>query len=55
MGCMDKESCPSLFVNDVIDWNVSDPKIKSIDEIRIIRDQIKDEVKNLLKSLENES
>ena len=55
MGCMDKESCPSLFVNDVIDWNVSDPKTKSIDEIRIIRDQIKDKVKNLLKSLENES
>ena len=55
MGCMDRESCPSLFVNDVIDWNVSDPKTKSIDEIRIIRDQIKYEVKNLLKSLENES
>ena len=55
MGCMDKESCPSLFVNDVIDWNVSDPKTKSIEEIRVIRDQIKIEVKNLLKSLQNES
>ena len=55
MGCVDKESCPSLFVNNVIDWNVSDPKAKSLEEIRIIRDQIKNEVKNLLKSLENES
>jgi hypothetical protein len=26
MGCMYKESCPSLFVKDVIDWNISDPK-----------------------------
>jgi protein-tyrosine-phosphatase len=22
MGCMDKDSCPSLFVKDVIDWNI---------------------------------
>ena len=44
MGCMDKESCPSLFVKDVLDWNISDPKEKSIDEIRKIRDQIKNEV-----------
>ena len=28
MGCMDKESCPSLFVKDVLDWNISDPKEK---------------------------
>jgi protein-tyrosine-phosphatase len=24
MGCMDRDSCPSLFVKDVIDWNISD-------------------------------
>ena len=52
MGCMDKESCPSLFVNDVLDWNVSDPKEKSLDEVRIIRDTIKSEVMNLIKTLE---
>lgn len=52
MGCMDKESCPSLFVKDVLDWNISDPKEKSIDDVRQIRDQIKSEVLNLIKSLE---
>ena len=51
MGCMDKESCPSLFVKDVLDWNISDPKEKSIDEIRKIRDQIKTEVMSLIDSL----
>ena len=51
MGCMNKESCPSLFVKDVIDWNISDPKEKSINEIRKIRDQIKTEVMSLIDSL----
>ena len=52
MGCMDKESCPSLFVKDVFDWNISDPKEKSLEEVRIIRDKIKFEVMNLIKTLE---
>ncbi len=52
MGCLDKESCPSLFVKDTLDWNISDPKEKSIDEVRKIRDKIKTEVMNLIKSLE---
>ena len=53
MGCMDKESCPSLFVKDVLDWNISDPKEKSLDEVREIRDKIKSEVMNLIKSFED--
>ena len=52
MGCMDRESCPSLFVNDVLDWNISDPKEKSLDEVRKIRDTIKTEVMNLINLLE---
>ena len=52
MGCMDKESCPALFVKDVLDWNISDPKEKSIDDVREIRDQILKEVLELVKSLE---
>ncbi|MFB5619755.1 MAG: low molecular weight phosphatase family protein [Nitrosopumilus sp.] len=55
MGCMDKESCPSLFVKDILDWNISDPKEKSIDEVREIRDKIKSEVLNLIKSLEEKA
>ncbi len=52
MGCMDSESCPSLFVKDVIDWNILDPKDKDIDQVREIRDQIKKEVLGLIKKLE---
>ena len=52
MGCMDKESCPSLFVKDILDWNIPDPKEKTIDEVREIRDKIKSKVLNLIKSLE---
>jgi len=55
MGCMDKESCPSLFVKDALDWNISDPKGKSIDEVREIRNNIKSEVINLIKSLEGKN
>ena len=54
MGCMDKESCPALFVKDVIDWNIQDPKEKTIEEVRKIRDQIKSDVLNLIKSIDNE-
>ena len=52
MGCMDRESCPALFVKDVIDWNISDPKEKELEQIREIRDQIKNEVLNLVKKLD---
>jgi arsenate reductase (thioredoxin) len=55
MGCMDKESCPALFVKDVLDWNVPDPKGKPIDEVRKIRDQIEIKVKELIKNLEEQS
>jgi len=54
MGCMDKKSCPSLFVKDVLDWNIVDPKGRSIEEIRKIRDKIKFEVLELIKKLEAE-
>ncbi len=55
MGCMDKKSCPSLFVKDVLEWDISDPKEKSIDEIRKIRDQIKNEVMDLIDSLKEDN
>ena len=54
MGCMDRDSCPSLFVKDVLDWNIVDPKGKSINEVRKIRDQIKFEVLALIKNLEKD-
>ena len=54
MGCMDKESCPALFVKDVIDWNIPDPKEKTIDQVREIRDQIENEVLNLIATINDE-
>ena len=54
MGCMDKKSCPSLFVRDVEDWNIEDPNGKPIEVVRNIRDQIKNDVFNLLDSIEND-
>jgi arsenate reductase (thioredoxin) len=55
MGCMDKESCPSLFVKDVDDWNIEDTKGKSIEDVRKIRDQIKNNVLSLLNSIESDT
>ena len=48
MGCMDKESCPALILKNVIDWKIPDPKEKAIDEVRKIRDQIEQEVKEVI-------
>lgn len=53
MGCMDKESCPALFTNNVDDWQIPDPKGKSLDDIREIRDVIESKVKELIRHLEN--
>ncbi len=52
MGCIDKESCPALFMKDTLDWQIPDPKGKPIEEVRKIRDQIKAKVMILIKSLE---
>ena len=51
MGCMDKESCPALFVEEIDDWDIEDPKGKSIEEIRKIRDAIETKVKKLVSEL----
>lgn len=52
MGCMNKESCPTLFLNNVIDWEIPDPKGKSIDKVREIRDKIEKKIKELVADLE---
>ena len=52
MGCIDKESCPSLFVEDVTDWNIKDPKGKSIEEVRKIRDTVEIKIKELIQNLD---
>jgi len=51
MGCMDKESCPTIFLPNVLDWNLEDPKGKSFERIREIRDEIDQRVKELVASI----
>ena len=52
MGCMDEEACPALFLKDVKDWKIQDPKGKSIEEVREIRDQIEQRVKEFVSQLQ---
>ena len=55
MGCIDKEMCPSLYAKDIIDWNIPDPKEKSLDEVREIREMIKYQVMRLVETLDGEN
>jgi len=51
MGCMDKSFCPTLFIPNLIDWGLEDPKGKSIEEVREIGDDIKQRVMQLVTNL----
>lgn len=52
MGCMDKDACPALFLDNVDDWNIPDPKEKPIEQVREIRDKIEHKVNELVSNLE---
>jgi protein-tyrosine-phosphatase len=52
MGCMDQSECPMLFMNNVLDWGIEDPKDKPIEKVREIRDDIEKRVKEIAASLE---
>lgn len=55
MGCMDKEECPLLFLNNPVDWAIEDPKGKPIESVREIRDEIERRVKELAQSLRQQN
>jgi arsenate reductase len=48
MGC--GEACPYVPGLKTLDWALPDPKGKSLDEVRAIRDEIHERVKSLLRS-----
>jgi arsenate reductase (thioredoxin) len=48
---MDKEICPTLFIHNLIEWGIEDPKGKSIEKIREIRDDIEQRVRQLAADL----
>lgn len=52
MGCMEKESCPTLFLHNLVDLHIEDPKGKSIEKVREIRDEIEKRVKKLVGNLQ---
>ena len=54
MGCMDKESCPTLFIYNLIEWVIEDPKDKPIEKLREIRDDIEQKVRQLAADLVKE-
>ncbi|MGB6527464.1 MAG: hypothetical protein WBF33_05095 [Candidatus Nitrosopolaris sp.] len=55
MGCIEKESCPTLFIHNVIDWNIEVPKGKSIEKVREIRDVIESRAKELISNVSKRS
>lgn len=52
MGCMDETECPAVFMKNSLDWNIEDPKGKSIEKVREIRDNIEQKVRQLCKTLQ---
>lgn len=48
MGCSTGDVCPASFRGDARDWALPDPKGRSKDEVRLIRDEIEKRVRALL-------
>jgi arsenate reductase len=55
MGCMDRAECPLLFINNVIDWGIEDPKGKPLEKVREIRDEIERRVKEIAQSIQRQN
>ena len=55
MGCMEKDWCPTAFVPNLVDWGIENPKGKSIEKVREIRDEIQERVRGLIASLPKEN
>jgi arsenate reductase len=54
MDCIERAECPLLFINNVIDWGIEDPKGKSIEMVREIRDEIDRRVREIAESLQGQ-
>jgi arsenate reductase len=48
MGCSAEKFCPAPLVKNIIDWDLKDPKGKSIQKVREIRDEIERKVLALI-------
>jgi arsenate reductase (thioredoxin) len=54
MGCMEEAECPMLFIANVIDWGIEDPKGQPIEKVREIRDETERRVKEIAQSLQGQ-
>jgi len=56
MGCSVEEVCPRPILakmqKKLVDWNLPDPKGKSIEQVREIRDDIERRVKGLVRNIQ---
>ena len=54
MGCSLQDACPAPILaamqKKIVDWNLPDPKGKSMDEVRSIRDTIEKKVMELVEN-----
>lgn len=53
MGCEASGFCPAKLLPEVEDWKIEDPKGKSLDQIRSIRDTSQKHVEALLQQLQS--
>ncbi len=54
MGCIDTDSCPAILLtkqHNIINWDIDDPKDKSIEQVRKIRDTIRGKVIDMINEL----
>jgi protein-tyrosine-phosphatase len=49
MGC--EETCPAVLAKKIIEWQIPDPKGKSVDVFREVRDIIENRVKALFEEI----
>jgi arsenate reductase len=50
MGC--EETCPAVLAKKIIEWEIPDPKGKSIEVFRQVRDLVEEKVKALLEEID---
>jgi len=50
MGCSVEGICPGPLLKNVVDWRLEDPKGKSIEEVRKIRDEVEGKVLEMISS-----
>ncbi len=55
MGYMDKNFCPTLFINKVENWKIEDPKGKPIEKVKEIRGVIEDRIKEIIQEIGKEN